>query len=583
VRRCGVPHSLRAATAGFIFQQLRVGATLYEKGRWWPLYLHRSPHSFELEHGLEAERDPYNTRAIARATRTKQLVRGVHGGLSDLFVPVLDGGRVRATLVVGPFSAEPATPSDILSRWRWLTGKQGHPSEPEFAEFLQRTLETLVLSRKQLHAFERLVQRLSELLIDGPDAPALADEIESLRVEVTQARLVEVMWEATQSMLDERTARSWLSPNYADELKLLGLRRAPDHVLVGLAVSKALDDPVEEAVRRHAFQRRAAELARSIGDVCVGRVGEQGISFACAFGGTLTQRAHKRQDLMDRAILLGRRELGFSLHFGALEPKRGRPLPESYQGALAAADRALAQGVRFMQADTVSSSAQSLRRLRSELVRGVELEPSAFSARFDGYLETVTMHAGHRADLARAHLDAGFEAATAVLLRRGALDERGLSAINDVLERFIAEAKTMSALADAYRKAVANAIAAAERPVVAGQERSLQRALRYIDRHYAEKLSQARVAAVAGFSPKYFSHIFKARQRVTFEAHLTRVRIERAKKLLLGTDLLLARVAELSGFRSAAYFCHAFKKQLGRTPASFRRSKRAAIRTKKQL
>jgi AraC-like DNA-binding protein len=78
------------------------------------------------------------------------------------------------------------------------------------------------------------------------------------------------------------------------------------------------------------------------------------------------------------------------------------------------------------------------------------------------------------------------------------------------------------------------------------------------------------VASVAGFAPKYFSYLFKRRERVTFEAYLRRVRVERARQLLSSTDLNLARVAELSGFRSAQYFCHVFRDSCGATPTEFR-------------
>ena len=124
----------------------------------------------------------------------------------------------------------------------------------------------------------------------------------------------------------------------------------------------------------------------------------------------------------------------------------------------------------------------------------------------------------------------------------------------EALERAAAEARTVSDVFAAYRRAVADMAAAVEKPVEARQDRSLRRAVEYIQQRYSEPLNAPKVASVAGFAPKYFSYLFKRRERMTFEAYLRRVRIERARQLLGNTDLNLARVAELAGFKSAQYF-----------------------------
>lgn len=51
-----------------------------------------------------------------------------------------------------------------------------------------------------------------------------------------------------------------------------------------------------------------------------------------------------------------------------------------------------------------------------------------------------------------------------------------------------------------------------------------------------------------------------------------RFRLEEAQRLLADTDLKLAVVAELSGFREAKYLSEAFKKMTGLTPGQFRRN-----------
>jgi LacI family transcriptional regulator len=55
---------------------------------------------------------------------------------------------------------------------------------------------------------------------------------------------------------------------------------------------------------------------------------------------------------------------------------------------------------------------------------------------------------------------------------------------------------------------------------------------------------------------------------------LQRCRLERAKKMLLDTDLDAVRIAAASGFGSASYFNTFFRKLTGMTPLTFRGNQR---------
>jgi two-component system response regulator YesN len=98
--------------------------------------------------------------------------------------------------------------------------------------------------------------------------------------------------------------------------------------------------------------------------------------------------------------------------------------------------------------------------------------------------------------------------------------------------------------------------------------------LDHIHHHYAEPLPLDRAARIAGYHPDHFSKLFKQRQGMTFEHYLRAFRIEQAKRLLGDTDLAVARIAELSGFHSAGYFCRAFRQVTGTTPMRHRRRRR---------
>ena len=60
------------------------------------------------------------------------------------FVPVEVDGRAPTVLVTGPFSTARPTRADLLSRWRWLTGRAGHASDPAFSRYVGVTLDATV-------------------------------------------------------------------------------------------------------------------------------------------------------------------------------------------------------------------------------------------------------------------------------------------------------------------------------------------------------------------------------------------------------------------------------------------------------
>lgn len=99
----------------------------------------------------------------------------------------------------------------------------------------------------------------------------------------------------------------------------------------------------------------------------------------------------------------------------------------------------------------------------------------------------------------------------------------------------------------------------------------IREAVDYIRAHYSDDLSLEDVAGRVHLSPFYLSRLFKEELGNTFVEFLTRVRIEEAKRLLLGSTLAVQEVADAVGYQDASYFAKVFKRQEGRTPSQFRR------------
>lgn len=93
----------------------------------------------------------------------------------------------------------------------------------------------------------------------------------------------------------------------------------------------------------------------------------------------------------------------------------------------------------------------------------------------------------------------------------------------------------------------------------------------FMEDHLEQDLSVEQIAAAVHFSPSHFSKIFKDATKTSPYEYLLSRRIERAKKLLLQTQLSLNVVAERSGFHSLPHFICAFKQATGLTPLKFRK------------
>jgi AraC-like DNA-binding protein len=565
-----------------LFQALRVSAAIREEdhprvteGFGWRAIHSTATSIFDLEvaHGVLGERHRYNARAMQSAKRSRKLVRGEHAGASDLFVPIILGGRVPAILVTGPFSRAWPTSEEVLSRWHAITGRQGHPSDPQFASYVATTLETLVLEGGLALSFERFVVCFTRLIAGREAAAPLVAEADSLREKLEGARFVDRTWEAASSMIDEGTALAWSSAARHGDLERLGVDKMPDRVLVGLVVGRSGEtDPVDEALRRHAFQRACVDLARRRGEVISGRIGDHGVTFLSAESGSSERRRTKLVDLAERAAALAKRKFGLDLYAGLSTLPSGVALSAHYQTALGATEVALSRGERIVLSSAdVRGPKVSLHDQRRHLGDVLEERPDELPARFDRYLEAVALRCSHRLEPARAHLEAGFERLAEKLIDSGALDEKSFADACEGLDRAAQEARTLADLFAVYRRVVSDLAKAVQRPTEARHDRSLERARTHIDRHYSEKLNRDAVARLAGFAPTYFSELFRRREGVTFEKYVRRLRVERAKHLLVSTKLELARVAELSGLGGKSYLVRVFKREVGTTPMAYRR------------
>jgi AraC family transcriptional regulator len=95
-------------------------------------------------------------------------------------------------------------------------------------------------------------------------------------------------------------------------------------------------------------------------------------------------------------------------------------------------------------------------------------------------------------------------------------------------------------------------------------------ALEFIDAHLGERLTLVRMADEVRLSPFHFAHLFKRQVGVAPHQYVMRRRLERAKVLLVQTNLPIVTIAMDLGFANQSHFSEIFHRETGDSPLSFR-------------
>ncbi|WP_350343916.1 response regulator [Proteinivorax tanatarense] len=98
----------------------------------------------------------------------------------------------------------------------------------------------------------------------------------------------------------------------------------------------------------------------------------------------------------------------------------------------------------------------------------------------------------------------------------------------------------------------------------------IEDSLKFIDKHFKDKLTLEMVASEVFMSPKYFSQAFKKEMDVTFTEYVIKVRVQHACKLLENTSYPVYRISSECGFSDPSYFNRVFCAQKSMTPNAYR-------------
>lgn len=94
--------------------------------------------------------------------------------------------------------------------------------------------------------------------------------------------------------------------------------------------------------------------------------------------------------------------------------------------------------------------------------------------------------------------------------------------------------------------------------------------LHYIERHLDQKILILEMAKEIGLSRNYLSNCFKSVMHETLKDYLTRVRMEKAERLLTTTTDTIGEVAAAVGYEDALAFSKVFHKKYHVSPRAYR-------------
>ena len=102
------------------------------------------------------------------------------------------------------------------------------------------------------------------------------------------------------------------------------------------------------------------------------------------------------------------------------------------------------------------------------------------------------------------------------------------------------------------------------------QDERIERVTEFIRENLHTALSVESLAKVAALSPSRLAHLFRERICLTPMQYVELRRIERARQLLLTTNLQIKDVAAQTGFPSPEHFSVRFRKATSQSPVAFR-------------
>lgn len=98
-------------------------------------------------------------------------------------------------------------------------------------------------------------------------------------------------------------------------------------------------------------------------------------------------------------------------------------------------------------------------------------------------------------------------------------------------------------------------------------------ALQIISHHFSERISVSDIAKQLAINPSYLSRLFKKDMGISVKEYIDDLRISASANFLGTTHYSITQISEMVGFSTIQAFSTAFKKNMGCSPASYRKKR----------
>lgn len=154
------------------------------------------------------------------------------------------------------------------------------------------------------------------------------------------------------------------------------------------------------------------------------------------------------------------------------------------------------------------------------------------------------------------------------------IDESTAASIIEHCKKAFYTCESIEELGQELDQTVDRILAALESDKSLSNMQMIQETLTFIERNYMNNISLESIAEAFHFNSSYFSTMFKKHTGTNFTDYLSRIRLEKARELLVQSDKRIYDIAGKIGYNDVKYFNKVFKKEYGLTPEEFRRKAR---------
>lgn len=100
----------------------------------------------------------------------------------------------------------------------------------------------------------------------------------------------------------------------------------------------------------------------------------------------------------------------------------------------------------------------------------------------------------------------------------------------------------------------------------------IKRCIEFMYQNMDRNIQMKSISSAVNLHPSYLYRIFRKSTGMTPSSYLTMLRMEKAKKLLMNTDIPVSEMSDYVGVSSRQYFHSLFRKYTGLTPVEYRNS-----------